>query len=958
MPRTTVPRSATVTALAAALTLATAGPVSAAGPDLAISGDLELVPGQFVALDADAADGTEIASTSWSVDSGDVVEVDRATGRVDALGVGSASVTVTATGADGAVRTATAQITVTGGPDPLVAPVPELQDGARPDFIMGADVSSLADQLAEGKRYYGLDGREAHPLDVLAEQGVNYVRLRVWVDPRDPFGNAYGGGNSDVASTIELARAARARGMGVNVVFHYSDFWAHPGQQVRPKAWADLTGQALADAVGDFTADALVRMRDAGVYPDMVTVGNETNSDIVEVPYGLTSDGDMDPTAVAVFQAGAAAVRATDPDVDDPDERALVSLHLANGNNTWLYDSFARAMERNDVDYDALGASYYPSWHGTLDEVQGNLDAISERYDKLVYVAETAYPWTLNEDVGDDTPGNFTGGDVSTTATAASVQGQATMLRDVLDVAASVPGERGLGVFYWEPAWLPGPTTGWATPYGTGWEAAGLFDINGHALPSVRTYSLVRGDQQLPDSADEYAYGWETQVVAAAQGEPLVMPETVVAVRGDGLMGDGYRRIDPQPVVWDADDVAAVDTARPGEHVVHGDVGSGTDNVFAQVVVRASPDDSAAAPTFSLPDGAEVAAVEDGFSRSSRHVVEGGTVEVTTATPNASVHLTLDGADPRDGAGSTRQLVGSPWIRPVDSIRVAAGPVQVAQNVEVRAIARRTAWSYDAGRWGSSRTLLQDSPEERRRYRAVYDYDDDLLLNGGFETGDLTGWELTADGATAGVEAPQDWVTGAYAGDEALALDLPAGGSLRLEQRALVPDGTYALTVRARGDDQTGDDSTELGLTVTSGGVSREAEVRTVRVPGGSMIWREYRVEDVEVVGNELQVAFHGSASEGWSGRLDHVVLHDGEGRDALTLLRDLTGGLLRDDRPHARALLTSLEAAQRATERGREALADRHLDAFERRVEALTGRVLDEDEAAALHRRAEVLRG
>ena len=143
-----------------------------------------------------------------------------------------------------------------------------------------------------------------------------------------------------------------------------------------------------------------------------------------------------------------------------------------------------------------------------------------------------------------------------------------------------------------------------------------------------------------------------------------------------------------------------------------------------------------------MPDHSSVDGVGDGFSASTRHVVDGaGTIELKTETPNAGLYFTLDGSNPTNGSGSTRELIGAPWVAQHDSIRVYAGPIQISQNVEIRAVARRNGYNYVSGNWGSDVTILQNSPIVSANYKAVYDYDQHLLANGGFEKGDLSGWD-------------------------------------------------------------------------------------------------------------------------------------------------------------------------------------------------------------------------
>ncbi len=936
--------------LGAAMTAAAAS-TAAQAPVTIRDGDRMMVPGDFDVLRFDVEQGAEIVAASWDVDVNNVVIVDAATGRIDAIGAGEATVSLEATDAAGGRWVDTIDVSVAAGPAPIVTPVAALQNGNRPDFMMGADVSSLYQVMKAGKKYYDLEGNEAHPLDILAEHGVNWVRLRVWNDPADPFGNLFGGGNATIDTTIELAKQAKERGMKVNVVFHYSDFWAHPGQQRRPAAWSQLTGQPLVDALGAFTTESLIKMRDAGVYPDMVTIGNETNSNIVDVNLQLNAQGNMNPVAVAVFKAGSAAVRSTDPNADDPERRAMVSFHLANGNNASLYNNFTLALQLNGVDYDALGASFYPSWHGTAAQVRNNLNNITATRGIFTYIAETAYPWTLRENAGDDTPQNFKHGDVSTLAVAASPQGQATALRDVIEVAAGINDEKGLGIMYWEPAWLAGPTNGWAAPYGTGWETAGLFDVNGHVLPSVQTFSLVRGDQEVPEDADAWSYGWETWVTVN-QGATPTMPTTVLAVKNNGRMGNAPGVTNRQPVVWNAGDLATVDVNTPGEYVVFGSVAGIPDNAFAHVVVRESAAATAVSPTFSLDDGSALAAAPDGYSHSARQPVQAGSFELATETANAGIFFTVDGSAPQNGAGSTLELAGSPWVRQHDSIRVYAGPIEIAQNVQVRAVAARMGYNYVSGQWGTDATLLGNSPEVSRRYKAVYDYGGHYLVNGGFEDGDLTGWSVTGDADTAGVVTPEDWVTEAYAGDHSFALSLAGGQSVTLSQDVLIPNGEYDLTVFARGDNQT-DGATAMSLTATAGGEEYTAEVRTINVPGGRMIWRQYTVEGIEVTDYGLGISFDAGTTGSYSGFLDHFVLRRAEAptdpEAAAAALREAVESI--DLEPAHLNLVRFLDRIDREIAAGNQPNACRAVDQYQAEIDRLANRrpALAPDQAALL---------
>ncbi|WP_420813859.1 glycosyl hydrolase 53 family protein, partial [Phytoactinopolyspora endophytica] len=337
----------------------------------------------------------------------------------------------------------------------------EKVEGLPEDFVHGVDVSLVLSLEESGVTFYDPSGEQADLFAVLADAGVTDIRIRVWNDPWDADGNGYGGGNVDVSRAVEIGERATAHGMRVLVDFHYSDFWADPSKQQAPKAWAGMTVDEKVDAVGAFTTDALEAFRDAGVDVRMVQVGNETNNAVAGVSAW--------PDRARMFSAGSAAVREVFPD-------ALVALHFTNPETAGRYAGYAAELDRHGVDYDVFASSYYAFWHGSLDNLTSVLTHVAETYDKQVIVAETSWVHTLSD--GDGT-GNIISTDPGLSRYPVSVQGQANALRNVIAAVHDV-GEAGIGVYYWEPAWLPvGPPdqlernrllweahgSGWATSY-------------------------------------------------------------------------------------------------------------------------------------------------------------------------------------------------------------------------------------------------------------------------------------------------------------------------------------------------------------------------------------------------------------------------------------------------------------------------------------------------------------
>ena len=237
------------------------------------------------------------------------------------------------------------------------------------DFIFGMDVSSVLAEEASGVKYYDFNGNETDLFRLLADNGINYIRVRIWNDPYDADGNGFGGGNCDIRTAVEIGKRAAACGMKLLADFHYSDFWADPGKQMVPRAWAGMDIDAKKQAAYEYTLDCLQQLRAAGVEVGMVQLGNETNGALC---------GEKTWMNIAyIMDAGARAVREVYPE-------ALVALHFANPENADSYRTYAKKMdyyEKNGlIHYDVFATSYYPYWHGTLDNLAGILTEIAETY--------------------------------------------------------------------------------------------------------------------------------------------------------------------------------------------------------------------------------------------------------------------------------------------------------------------------------------------------------------------------------------------------------------------------------------------------------------------------------------------------------------------------------------------------------------------------------------------------
>ena len=386
-------------------------------------------------------------------------------------------------------------------------------EGVDEDYPLGIDVSMVKQIYDNGGQYYNHEGVAQDVYQILKSHGVNYIRIRLWNDPYNHIIDAnqnvtkvtYGGGINDLETDLVIAKDAVAAGLKILLDFHYSDFWADPSNQVIPKAWKDFTTPAqVEEALYTFTKETLEAFEAVGALPHMVQIGNETtpglftqypgptNSTLTgNSPYYLTQktalSRDIAGTSgsanfIRYIQAG---IRAT----HDVSEEILTMIHLARGlsNTSGIINYFNQFSE---VDYDIIGLSTYTYYHGSPATIASGAQAVANAFpDKKITFAETAYAFTL---ANHPQTSNIFGTEQIETGYPVTVQGQATMLRDIIDANASLPN--GYGVFYWEGCWLPIRGAGWADANTkSSWSNQALFSYDGKALPSLNVFNLVQG---------------------------------------------------------------------------------------------------------------------------------------------------------------------------------------------------------------------------------------------------------------------------------------------------------------------------------------------------------------------------------------------------------------------------------------------------------------------------------
>ena len=422
-------------------------------------------------------------------------------------------------------------------------------DNLPEDFIFGMDVSSLIAEENSGVKYYDFDGQEQDLLSILADNGITHIRVRVWNHPYDAQGRGFGGGNCDIDTAVAIGRRATKYGLKLIVDFHYSDFWADPGKQMVPLAWKGMEIEEKTEAVYQYTKECLEKLRDAGVDVGMVQTGNETNGRLCGEKTWFNIQ--------YLMQAGAKATREIYPG-------ALVALHFANPENAESYATYAKKMDYYQVDYDVFATSYYPYWHGTLDNLSQVLTQIADTYGKKVMVMETSWAYTAEDT---DFSGNTIGeGSAVVKNYPYSVQGQANCLRDITDTIVNRT-KNGIGVVYWEGAWITVGTNSWEEnyqlweEYGSGWASSyasvydpadagkyyggsavdnqAFFDPQGHPLESLKVFNLMREGNAAAIQPDEI----EDVTIICDLNAPLILPDTVNAI-----LTDNSRKA--VPVTW------------------------------------------------------------------------------------------------------------------------------------------------------------------------------------------------------------------------------------------------------------------------------------------------------------------------------------------------------------------------------------------------------------------------
>ena len=417
------------------------------------------------------------------------------------------------------------------------------------DFYKGMDLSFVPEYLDNGLVTYDLDGTPLPPLALAKKYGVNSIRLRIWHSPeRIPESRGY----CSLSHTLAMAKQIKEYGLHFLLDFHYSDYWADPAQQRKPKDWENYSFEELKEAVFHYTKDTLAALKRENALPDMVQIGNEIRSGF------LFPDGEVPHYSqmVELINAGIDGAR------EIGGNNLQIMIHLDQGGRYFYLKEWLDNVFDNGIrDFDVLGLSYYPFWHGTFTDLKETMSQLIERYHKPIILAETAHAWRLSQ------KGFIDKAQEKIAGIPATPQGQKKVLDLVMNITASLPHKMGMGIYYWEPFCLPKEGEG-------GWaENMGLLDPNGRVMEGIESFLFTR-EKSCPQ---KIAKIYEPHDIEVLIGENYQLPVTLNALYYDGS-------IRALPVYWTDSDISCSWTQQAGTKIFNGKIKDWEQSVTIKVI--------------------------------------------------------------------------------------------------------------------------------------------------------------------------------------------------------------------------------------------------------------------------------------------------------------------------------------------------------------------------------------
>lgn len=357
------------------------------------------------------------------------------------------------------------------------------------ELIRAADLS-FWEQLNDNNAKFYNHGAETPLLGIFSEAGFTHIRLRTWHTPA--------AGYNDIESTLKTAHAAKDAGLKLYLDFHYSDWWADPGQQNKPAAWAAIEFEQLVDSIYSYTFHVVSALNAQGTPPEIVQIGNEISNGFLWDTGRITGDFNTYQQWVQ-FSTLLKSARQAVLDASAEKTAPKIMIHTDRGGDNASCVWFFNKLLSFGVEFDIIGLSYYAWWHGTFANLKDNLDDLSWRYSQDIFIAETAYPFTL---ANQDGTNNFVWDESQLLENyPATPAGQKQYYTDLLTMLESYNGKV-TGIALWEPAFRGIP--GMDSP----WENQLLFDFIGNSLPAFKVFETLptRITQHTPNPAGFHVF--------------------------------------------------------------------------------------------------------------------------------------------------------------------------------------------------------------------------------------------------------------------------------------------------------------------------------------------------------------------------------------------------------------------------------------------------------------------
>jgi arabinogalactan endo-1,4-beta-galactosidase len=335
-------------------------------------------------------------------------------------------------------------------------PIEPIVDNNVEEKVFGADISGLPQILEAAPTFYNFDDSRVDFLDLLKQNGINTIRLRLWVNPISKY--------SSFSEVKQFSNSLKANGFKTWITVHYSDTWADPGHQSLPIHWQHLNFESLKDSVQVYTTKIIKEMQ-----PNYIQIGNEINSGFMHPMGNITSNFDQFKD---LLEGAILAVRTQNTSTK-------IILHYAGIQGAKEFYS-----RLSNIDYDIIGISFYPIWHGkSLSNLELSLNELGTVFNKKILIAETAYPFTLN---WADNTHNIVGleSQLILPNYPATPLGQQNFIQEINKISTKNI-KNGIGFCYWGAELI---ATDQTSTNGSPWENQALVDFNLKALPVLKSF--------------------------------------------------------------------------------------------------------------------------------------------------------------------------------------------------------------------------------------------------------------------------------------------------------------------------------------------------------------------------------------------------------------------------------------------------------------------------------------